>query len=870
MATQVSSSSSSSAAASSTTTAAQKPAAALSATGGEGVSNDGSDNVNSDYIIYVNDIIGSNFNQRYKVLDSLGQGTFGQVVKCQNCDTNELVAVKILKNKPAYFQQGSLEIKMLMMLNNNYDPDNKSNILRLLDSFVYKNHLCIVIELLSVNLFELIKQNSFKGLSTNLIKVFLIQILDALIVLSRANMIHCDLKPENILLQRSPEVLVGVQYSSSIDMWSLGCISAELFLGLPLFPGTSEYNQICRITEMRGVFSDNLLDRGKNSLQYFKKVLENGKLCYVLKTEDEYSRDSKTTLQPYKKYFNYKTLPDIIQNYGFKKNMTPQDIEKEKQNRIVFTDFVSGLLNMDPEERWTPMQAKDHPFITGSPFTGPFQPDPAKKMFASTAPKSIPMFVPSSAQGSFNGSGPSSLGQSFGKKMNPLSFKQAMVDQYNNFPESYSPRGLYGPFSNNPQTSQLALGQSPSMFGTPSSMFPPIPYSPLYPNNNSYYGSWGSDNGIPPPQYQQQQQQQYQNSRRGRSKSDAPNSDDGQYTEEKPPIYPLNSPQRKRSQSGLVQMDQHASYGYPYIPRIHLDQYSNRYRSHSYGEQFQQQGAYPQNKQHQLQQMQQMQQQQQQPLQSPTLLQQSAPQIFDHGRMQQQQQRYQQQQQQQQMQFGQSPPSQQSPPIPQSPQMMQQFPLTPQLMSADPMSPLMSSDTSLNWNPSPSEEMLFPLEQLLPSQQQTPQLSSQQSSQNPLSKSQSSPVGSRYLQPPFNMQQQQQPWKMDDMASNFASGLHIGDQAGSWQPPTSPWGIPQFSIQQDHPQHYDDGNSMISFSPYDYRNSNNIFQSPPSNNQQYTNNNIKQSPPSRPLYADSFQDISTIVKSSSTPSPNTK
>ena len=51
---------------------------------------------------------------------------------------------------------------------------------------------------------------------------------------------------------RSPEVLLGLPYSASIDMWSLGCIAVELFLGLPLFPGTSEYNQICRIVEMLG------------------------------------------------------------------------------------------------------------------------------------------------------------------------------------------------------------------------------------------------------------------------------------------------------------------------------------------------------------------------------------------------------------------------------------------------------------------------------------------------------------------------------------------------------------------------------------------------------------------------------------------
>lgn len=170
----------------------------------------------------------------------------------------------------------------------------------MLDSFTHKNHLCLVFECLSSNLYELIKQNQFKGLSTQLVKVFTQQLLESLAVLKDARLIHCDLKPENILLKRyvptwkhvstlamlmaslqspeikiidfgsachemqtvytyiqsrfyrSPEVLLGLPYSMSIDMWSLGCIVVELYLGLPLFPGTSEYNQLSRIVDMMG------------------------------------------------------------------------------------------------------------------------------------------------------------------------------------------------------------------------------------------------------------------------------------------------------------------------------------------------------------------------------------------------------------------------------------------------------------------------------------------------------------------------------------------------------------------------------------------------------------------------------------------
>lgn len=73
--------------------------------------------------------------------------------------------------------------------------------LRLKDTFIHHSHLCLVFELLSNNLYELIKQNSFRGLSTSLVRVFTAQLLDALTVLQEAKIIHCDLKPENILLK---------------------------------------------------------------------------------------------------------------------------------------------------------------------------------------------------------------------------------------------------------------------------------------------------------------------------------------------------------------------------------------------------------------------------------------------------------------------------------------------------------------------------------------------------------------------------------------------------------------------------------------------------------------------------------------------
>lgn len=136
------------------------------------------------------------------ILDMMGHGTFGQVAKCQNIKTGQFVAVKVIKNKPAYFQQSMVEVKVVDTLNQRFDPDDKHHIIRLIESLIFRQHLCLVFELLSINLYELIKQNNFRGLSTNLVKVFTQQIVNCLCVLQTAKIIHCDMKPENILLKR--------------------------------------------------------------------------------------------------------------------------------------------------------------------------------------------------------------------------------------------------------------------------------------------------------------------------------------------------------------------------------------------------------------------------------------------------------------------------------------------------------------------------------------------------------------------------------------------------------------------------------------------------------------------------------------------
>ncbi|GAB4833058.1 dual specificity protein kinase yak1 [Ancistrocladus abbreviatus] len=387
----------------------------------DGVLNDGHDNANSDLILTVNYVlVNSETQRRYIVKDILGHGTFGQVARCWVPETNSFVAVKIIKNQPAYYQQALVEVSILTTLNRKFDPEDKHHIVRIYDYFVFQRHLCISFELLDTNLYELIKINSFRGLSLSIVQLFSKQILCGLALMKDAGIIHCDLKPENILLctsvkpvevkiidfgsacmedrtvysyiqsryYRSPEVLLGYQYSTAIDMWSFGCIVAELFLGLPLFPGASEFDLLKRMIRiLGGQPPDYILKDAKNTSKFFKCVgsvdhvdagdrLMGARSAYQALNEEEYEAREKKKPVVGKEYFNYMNLEGIVAAYPYRKNLPEEDIVKERQIRLALIDFLKGLVEFDPAKRWSPFQASKHPFVTGEPFKCPFIPPP--------------------------------------------------------------------------------------------------------------------------------------------------------------------------------------------------------------------------------------------------------------------------------------------------------------------------------------------------------------------------------------------------------------------------------------------------------------------------------------------------------------
>ncbi|KAJ8106734.1 hypothetical protein OPT61_g9343 [Boeremia exigua] len=322
--------------------------------------NFGYDDDRGDYNI----VFGDHLAYRYEVVDLLGKGSFGQVVRCVDHKTGGLVAIKIIRNKKRFHQQALIEVNILQKLRE-WDPENKHSMINFTQSFYFRGHLCISTELLGMNLYEFIKAHEFKGFSTRLIRRFCKQMLSSLVLLKSQRVIHCDLKPENILLAhplhseikvidfgsscfenekvytyiqsrfyRSPEVILGMSYGLPIDMWSLGCILAELLTGYPIFPGENEQEQLACIMEIFGPPEKHLIEKSSRKKLFFDSL---GKPRVTVSTKGRRRRPSSKTLQ-----------------------------QALKCDDEAFLDFIARCLRWDPERRMRPDEAMQHEYITGA------------------------------------------------------------------------------------------------------------------------------------------------------------------------------------------------------------------------------------------------------------------------------------------------------------------------------------------------------------------------------------------------------------------------------------------------------------------------------------------------------------------------
>ncbi|XP_071442211.1 homeodomain-interacting protein kinase 2 isoform X2 [Hetaerina americana] len=353
----------------------------------------GSSSADGDYQLVQHEVLYSMTNQ-YEVLEFLGRGTFGQVVKCWKKGTNEIVAIKILKNHPSYARQGQIEVSILSRLSQ--ENADEFNFVRAYECFQHKNHTCLVFEMLEQNLYDFLKQNKFSPLPLKYIRPILQQVLTALLKLKQLGLIHADLKPENIMLvdpvrqpyrvkvidfgsashvskavcntylqsryYRAPEIILGLPFCEAIDMWSLGCVVAELFLGWPLYPGSSEYDQIRYISQTQGLPTEHMLNNASKTTKFFYRDMDSTYPFWRLKTPDEHEAETGIKSKEARKYI-FNCLDDIGQ-VNVPTDLEGGELLAEKADRREFIDLLKRMLTMDQERRITPGEALNHAFVT--------------------------------------------------------------------------------------------------------------------------------------------------------------------------------------------------------------------------------------------------------------------------------------------------------------------------------------------------------------------------------------------------------------------------------------------------------------------------------------------------------------------------
>ncbi|XP_030030984.2 dual specificity protein kinase lkh1 isoform X2 [Manduca sexta] len=320
---------------------------------------------------------------RYKIIDTLGEGTFGKVVEVKDLELEHRMALKIIKNVEKYREAAKLEINVLEKLAD-VDPDCKNLCVKMLDWFEYHGHMCIAFEMLGQSVFDFLKDNNYQPYPLEQVRHISYQLIYSVLFLHDNKLTHTDLKPENILFvdsdyevvsvytsskkthdlrrvkrsdvrlidfgsatfdhehhstivstrhYRAPEVILELGWSQPCDVWSIGCIMFELYLGITLFQTHDNREHLAMMERILGPIPYRMARKTRTKYFY------HGKLDW----------DEKSSAGRYVRE-NCKPLLRYMQS-------------NSEEARQLF-ELIARMLDYEPTQRITLRDALRHPSST--------------------------------------------------------------------------------------------------------------------------------------------------------------------------------------------------------------------------------------------------------------------------------------------------------------------------------------------------------------------------------------------------------------------------------------------------------------------------------------------------------------------------
>jgi serine/threonine protein kinase len=257
--------------------------------------------------------------EAYQKLEKIGEGTYGVVYKAKNRESGAIIALKKIRLEQEDEGVPSTAIREISLLKELQHP----NIVRLQDVVHSENRLYLVFEYLDQDLKKYMESCDPAGMTASLIKSYMYQMINGLSICHSRRILHRDMKPQNLLIDRNgalkladfglarafgipvrtythevvtlwyraPEILLGLkQYSTPVDMWSVGCIFAELVMSRPLFPGDSEIDELFKIFRTLGT-PDEEIWPGVVTLPDYKPTFPNWPQQSMAKTVTSWGRE---------------------------------------------------------------------------------------------------------------------------------------------------------------------------------------------------------------------------------------------------------------------------------------------------------------------------------------------------------------------------------------------------------------------------------------------------------------------------------------------------------------------------------------------------------------------------------------------------